>query len=99
MLTAWFCISESNDNTKTPKIVSLIDSFILSHRSIIDTETMRNEMVSFSILITLKTPIIVSLIDLTVQKNNVILQVKKIRKVFTNYKCKSDQISSGNSLL
>jgi hypothetical protein len=58
-----------------------------------------NEMVSFSILITLKTPTIVSLIDLTVQKNNGILKVKKIRKVFTNYKCKSHQISSGNSLL
>ena len=55
-------------------------------------------MVSFSILITLKTPIIVSLNDLTVKKNFVILKVKKIKKVFTNYKCKSHQISSGNSL-
>jgi hypothetical protein len=61
MLTAWFYISDVDDNTKTPTIVSLI--------------------------------------DLTVQKNNGILKVKKIRKVFTNYKCKSHQISSGNSLL
>ena len=49
--------------------------------------------------IPLKTPIIVSLTHVTFQKNGVILKVKKIRKVFTNYKCKSDQISSGNSLL
>ena len=33
---------------KTPIKVSLIDSFILSHRSIIDTVIMRKEMVSFS---------------------------------------------------
>jgi len=33
MLTAWFCISDVDDNTKTPTIVSLIDSFILTHKS------------------------------------------------------------------
>ena len=33
MLNAWFCNSEGNDNTKTPTIVSLIDSFILTHKS------------------------------------------------------------------
>ena len=33
MSAAWFCDSGEDDNTKTPIMVSLIDSFILSDES------------------------------------------------------------------
>ena len=45
--TARFCNSGEDDNTKTPKIVSLIDSFILTHKSIIVHEEWGKEMVLF----------------------------------------------------
>ena len=37
MSAAWFCNSGEDDNTKTPKIVSLIELFIFPNESKIDT--------------------------------------------------------------